>query len=371
MKRTICIALLLVTTLLQAESLGLGLNTVVIDPGHGGRDPGSVSRDKKTYEKTFTLDISRKLAAMIREAYPGVEVIMTRDEDVFVSVDERAEKANRAGADLFISIHVNSSPSETPSGCTIHVLGQSSNKNRDLFSYNMDVCKRENSVVHLESDYSTKYQGFDPQDPESYIFMQLMQNSHLQQSLDFAQICSRKLASSPLKSSKGVWQDPFLVLWKTSMPAVLVESGFLSNSSDLKILRQEENRTGIAVKLFEAFKEFKALYDASLSLNDGQAKGSTQISGTPKKEEKADTKTKPAASPETAVNSVRYGVQVFSLKTRLPEGDSRLLGFEPVIIKSGQLNKYVIGVSSSRKETEKNLETIRKKYPDSFIVTLH
>lgn len=368
MKRTICIALLLLTPLLQAESLDLGLNTVVIDPGHGGHDPGSVSRDRKTYEKTFTLDISRKLADMIREEYPGVKVILTRDKDVFVSLEERAEKANRAGADLFISVHVNSSPSESPSGCSIHVLGQSSNKNMDLFSYNMDVCKRENSVVLLESDYSTKYQGFDPQDPESFIFMQLMQNSHLQQSLDFAQICSRKLASSPLKSSKGVWQDPFLVLWKTSMPAVLVESGFLSNSSDLKILRQEENRTRIAGKLFEAFKEFKTLYDSSLSLDIGPAQENAQVPEKPEIEEK-----EPGPSSHTGkeVSSVKYGVQVFSLKTRLPEGDSRLLGFEPVIIKSGQLNKYVIGVSSSRKETEKNLETIRKKYPDSFIVTLH
>ena len=368
MKRTICIILVLLTSLSTAFPRELGLKTVVIDAGHGGHDPGSVSRDKKTLEKTFTLDISLKLAALIRETYPDVKVILTRDNDRFVPLDDRAEVANRNDADLFISIHVNSSPKTGPNGNSVHILGQSSTKERDLFAYNMDVCQRENSVVLLESDYSTKYQGFDPQDPESYIFMQLMQNAYLEQSLEFAHICSKKLAEGPIKSSKGVWQDPFLVLWKTAMPSVLVEVGFLSNDSDLLTLKGEANRLKIAGKLFEAFREFKIRYDATIRLDMESEKKVTEVK----------TAGEPARKPDEAVaaevpverTDARYGVQVFCLKTTLPEGDPRLLGYDPVVIKSGSLNKYVIGVTSSKEESEKLLPSIRKKYPGAFVVKL-
>lgn len=366
MKRTICIAVLLLTALLPARSDNLGLKTVVIDPGHGGKDPGSISRDNKTQEKTLTLDISNKLAALIREGFPDVKVVMTRSKDKYITLDGRAETANRANADLFISIHVNSAPSTKPHGSSIHVLGQSQNKDRDLFAYNMDVCMRENSVVLLEEDYSTKYQGFDPSDPESYIFMQLMQNAYLEQSLEFARLCSEKLVTGPIKSTKGVGQDPFYVLWKTSMPSVLVEVGFLSNENDLTVLRQDANRTKIAQKLFEAFKSFKTRYDASISVESAEAPKPGGAEPKAKAEEE-----KPATNPSTTPAKVtRYGVQVFSLKSTLPKGDPRLLGYEPVIIKSGSLNKYVIGVSDTRGEAEKKFQSIRKKYPDSFIVTL-
>ena len=164
----------------------IGLTTLVIDAGHGGTDPGAVSRDGKSYEKSFTLDIAKRLSEKINAECPGVKVILTRDSDKTVALNDRAAIANKAGANLFMSIHVNSSPKTGPNGFSVHVLGQSSKKDRDLFAYNMDVCKRENSVILLEDDYSKKYQGYDPSDPESLIFMQLMQNSHLEQSLEFA-----------------------------------------------------------------------------------------------------------------------------------------------------------------------------------------
>ena len=202
---------------------------------------------------------------MITEGYPSVKVVMTRSTDVFIPLDKRAEIANKNDANLFISIHVNMVSNTSPNGYSIHVLGQSSHKDRDLFAYNMNVCRRENSVIMLEDDYSEKYQGFDPSDPESFIFFNLMQNAHLEQSLLFAQDVEHAMNAGPIKKSRGIWQDPFFVLWKTSMPAVLIEVGFMSNAADLAVLRTEEGRNKIAEDIYNAFKVFKKRYDSSVN----------------------------------------------------------------------------------------------------------
>ena len=159
---------------------GLTLKTVIIDPGHGGKDPGCVSRDKKTFEKSIVLDIGQRLAEKIRAAYPEVTVKMTRDDDTFVELENRAVIANKASGDLFISIHVNSvEKGKAANGYSIHCLGQSSRKGNDLFSKNLDLVKRENSVIMLEDNYQSTYQGFDPSDPQSSIIFSLVQNAHL------------------------------------------------------------------------------------------------------------------------------------------------------------------------------------------------
>ena len=142
MKHTICIFLAAVLNIFCAAADDLKLSTVVIDAGHGGKDAGAVSKDKKTYEKNLTLDIATRLSTLIRNAYPDVNVVMTRTNDQFVGLNERAVAANKAGANIFISIHINSSVNTTPNGYSVHILGQSSDKNRDLFAYNMDVCKQ-------------------------------------------------------------------------------------------------------------------------------------------------------------------------------------------------------------------------------------
>ena len=279
----------------SAGAQNLGLNTVVIDPGHGGTDPGAVSRDGKTYEKTITLDIAKRLSDKIKADCPGVTVILTRDKDKTVALNDRAAIANRVGADLFISLHVNSVNKSSPNGYSVHVLGQSSHKDRDLFEYNMNVCKRENSVILLEDDYTTTYQGFDPNDPESFIFMQLMQNSNLEQSLAFAQLVAENLKGGPISVNRGVWQDPFLVLWKTAMPAVLVEMGFLSNSTDLEALKKSTERDKIAARLCKAFKKYKSQYDGTLTL-DVEVEAPAGKPGV-KPADKPEDKVKPADKP--------------------------------------------------------------------------
>ena len=370
-----CTAAFSLPAALHAQG-SLGLTTVVIDPGHGGTDPGAVSRDGKYYEKTFTLDISRKLRDKIREAYPEVKVVLTRDSDKTLALNDRAAIANKADADLFISIHINAAPKTGPNGYSVHVLGQSSKKNRDLFAYNMDVCKRENSVILLEDDYTTKYQGFDPSDPESFIFMQLMQNSHLEQSLGFAQFVSECMTKGPVAANRGIWQDPFLVLWKTAMPAVLVECGFISNASDLGVLKNSSDRDRIAACLFNAFKQYKSGYDMSVALDvevepagGGKASVGNNGDGAKAGGEQSVAAGGDAQSSSSAPD-VRYGVQIFAGSKRLPDSDRAFLGYKPLCVKAGKLYKYIIGISGSPAGAKSELPKIRKTYPDAFLVKL-
>ena len=339
----------------QQSSSTLKLRTVVLDPGHGGKDAGCVSRDRKTYEKNLTLSIARLLGQKITQAYPDVKVVYTRTTDKYVTLNDRAEIANRNHADLFISIHINSFSSSSPNGFSAHILGQSRDKNRDLFSYNMDVCRRENSVILLEEDYSTKYQGFDPEDPESFIFFNLMQNAFYEQSLLFAADVEKELSKGPISHSRGISQDPFYVLWKTTMPAVLLELGFISNPADLKIMNSSAGREQLASRLFAAFREFKKKYDGSLDLSAARA-------AQPERQEDV--------SAQTSAGDTRYGVQILVLSKKLRKGDRALKGYDPEIFSAGSLYKYVVGISGSEAEARDTYRTVRRKFPDSFPVKI-
>lgn len=366
MKRAICIAVaLLLSSFPGVCDANIGLRTVVIDAGHGGHDPGAVSKDARTQEKTITLDVAMDLAGRIREAYPDVKVVMTRSKDVFVSLNDRADIANKAGADLFISIHVNAAPNIKANGYSVHMMGQSTKKNTDLYEYNLNVCRRENSVILLEDDYSTKYEGFDPNDPESYIFMQLMQSAHQEQSMKLAQAIKGKFKGGPITADRGIWQDPFYVLWKTAMPSVLVEIGFISNATDLEALRSKDNRSDIAGRLFDAFVEYKTSYDKSLDL-PATAPAVSATSATPDA---------PAAGPQpkdeqVTVDSVRYGIQILAGSNLLPSRSREFMGYEPCVIKAGKIYRYIIAVYPDEQQTRADFDKVRSRYPDAFMVRI-
>lgn len=349
----------------QKKTADMRLKTVVIDPGHGGKDAGCISRDKKTYEKNITLDIGKRLAKKIRAAYPDVEVKMTRSEDVFVELENRAVIANKAGADLFISIHVNSvEKGTTANGYSIHCLGQSSRKGNDLYSKNLDLVKRENSVIMLEDNYETTYQGFDPNDPQSSIIFSLIQNAHLGNSLLFAEDVANAMGSTPIKNSRGVSQDPFWVLWRTAMPSVLVEVGFITNPDDLTVMRSEKGRDGIAANLFSAFKTFKERYDNSMALEKEdrqEEKAEKPAEAEPKAE---------APQEENLEEGILYGVQVLATTKKMAENDPFFAGYKPVMIQTGKIYKYVIIPSRSLKEVKANHKKIQNKFPDNFIVKI-
>lgn len=347
----------------QKNTADMRLKTVVIDPGHGGKDAGCISRDKKTYEKNITLDIGKRLAQKITAAYPDVEVKMTRTEDVFVELENRAVFANKAGANLFISIHVNSVEKGTSAnGYSIHCLGQSARKGNDLYSKNLDLVKRENSVIMLEDNYETTYQGFDPNDPQSSIIFSLMQNAHLGNSLLFAEDVAQAMGSTPIKHSRGVSQDPFWVLWRTTMPSVLVEVGFITNPEDLATMRSEKGRDGIAANLFKAFQTFKTRYDSSMAVEKEEVPAVQQQPG----QEEVPVPAEEADKPEGPL----YGVQVLATTKKMDEKDPFFAGYKPIVIQSGRMYKYVIIPSSSLKEVKANYKKIQSRFPDNFIVKI-
>ena len=350
----------------------LKLSTIVIDPGHGGHDPGCISADKKTREKNVALDISQRLARKIKESLPGVKVVLTRSDDTFVTLSGRADIANDIGADLFISIHVNAQAKGTSaSGYSIHCLGQSSREGNDLFSKNLELCKRENSVILLEDDYQTRYQGFDPNDPQSYILFSLMQNAHLEHSLIFAEDVANAMKGGPITRSRGVSQDPFWVLWRTTMPSVLVEVGFMTNPNDLKALRSPDDRDKIADNLLKAIKTFKKRYDNSTSTTTApQPAEKPEVK--PEPETKPEVQAEPAEEPARGMieeaSGVVYGVQVLATSKKMKPTDAFFKGYTPIEVQSGKLYKYVLVPGDDLAAVRKKKKELDKKFPGCFLV---
>lgn len=341
----------------------LKLKTVVIDPGHGGKDAGCVSRDKKTYEKNVALDIALRLSRKIASAYPDVDVRMTRSDDHFVELEQRAVFANKAAANLFISIHVNAVEKGTSAnGFSVHVLGQSQRKGNDLYSKNLDLVKRENSVIMLEDNYETRYQGFDPNDPQSSIIFSLMQNAHLSASLAFAEDVAGAMAGGPIRHSRGVSQDPFWVLWRTAMPSVLIEVGFMSNPDDLAVMRSEAGRQGIADNIFKAFCVFKTRYDGSASIPPVEdVKPVVTPSGEPAVPAEPQHRNGPK-------DGVLYGIQVLAIGKKMDPKDPFFQGYEPMELKVGKLYKYIICPDTYLSQAKKSYTKVVTIFKDSYLV---
>lgn len=356
--------LLALSVCLPASSQGksapdLTLRTVVIDPGHGGKDTGTISADKKTYEKTLTLKISRLFAAKIRENYPDVKVLMTRDKDVFIPLNTRAKIASDASAQLFISVHVNAVPPSARAknirGFSAYILGPSDKGNYDSYEVNLNVCKRENSVIFLEDDYSTQYKDYDDS-PESQILLQLMQNAFREQSLAFAETVSTQMKKGPFTKSWGVMQDNFAVLRRASMPAVLLEFGFMTSPDDLRILRTEEKIQEIVDRLYAAFVEYKASYDKSVALGEKQP--------APK-----ETPSPQDTAPQTSEGgTVLYGTQILASGRQMAAEDKYFKGLETVSVKVGNLYKYIALPDENLARAKDNYARVKKYFPDAFFV---
>jgi N-acetylmuramoyl-L-alanine amidase len=224
-----------------------GLNKIVIDAGHGGKDPGTGGGK----EKKYALDISLSLGEKIEKAYPDVKVIYTRKEDVFVPLHRRAEIANKAKADLFISIHCNALPGKAATrGTETYVMGL--HKTQE----NLNLAKSENSAILFEDDYSRSYKGYNPKSPLAHIMMANYQNAYMEQSMRFASQVEKNMVKQGYKS-RGVKQAGFIVIWETTMPSVLIETGYLTNAADAQILGSESGRENVAQAVFKAFENYK------------------------------------------------------------------------------------------------------------------
>ena len=323
------------------------LKTVVIDAGHGGEDPGAVNG--RTYEKNITLSVAKRLGVLIKRNYPSVKVIYTRDDDSFVELYRRAEIANKNNADLFISIHVNSAGDRSARGHETFVMGQDKN------SENLEICQLENSVIVLEDDYTSNYQGFDPGNPESYIIFSLLQNAHLEQSLDFATLVQQHADAGPIPNNRGVKQANFIVLWKCTMPAVLIELGFLSNSSDMRTLTDKNSQQRIASNIFKAFQSYKKSYDTDIYLPSASSEQSSHGSTAPE----------PAASPS---GPGKFGIQIMASQHLLPADAKEFRGWSCRYIRSGRNYKYYVGRYNTREEALKDLPRVRNSFPEAFII---
>ncbi len=229
------------------------VKTVVIDAGHGGKDSGCSGKSVK--EKDIALAVALKVGEYIKLNVPDVEVLYTRETDKFVELHERASFANRNSADLFISIHCNHSSASSVQGTETYVIG---NNKKEA---NLEVARRENSVVALETNYKDNYDGFSLDDPTSDIIFSLYQNSYIKQSLKFAELIEDQFKNRAMRYSRGVKQESFLVLYKTSMPSVLIEIGFLSNKSEAQFLDSDIGQALIGSAVYRAFKDYKLYMD--------------------------------------------------------------------------------------------------------------
>lgn len=226
---------------------GIVVNTVVLDAGHGGKDPGAGGGREKKYALDMTLRVGEK----IKEAFPDVKVIYTRDKDVFIPLHERAAIANRNKADLFISIHCNANTKSYIKGTETYVMGL--HKTQD----NLDLAKKENSVILLEDDYKKTYKGFNPQSPLAHIMLANYQHAFMNQSTKLAATIEKQFSGLNGMNSRGVKQAGFIVIWETTMPSVLVETGYLSNPEDAKFLASPQGREEVANAIFKAFAAYR------------------------------------------------------------------------------------------------------------------
>lgn len=357
---------------------------VVIDPGHGGKDPGAVN--KSIREKDVVLGIGLKLGKLINDNYPDVKVIFTRNTDVFIPLIERSRIANKSKADLFISLHANFCGTPSTRGTETFVLGL--HRSND----NLEVAKKENSVILLEDDYSTTYEGFDPNLSESYIMFELVQDLFLDQSLFVADAIQQQFKNRAESSNRGVKQAGFLVLRQSSMPSVLVETGFLSNKTEASFLNSEEGQLRVANSVLEAFRKFKDKNSGSgnhkapeviashhkpqeaeqkqevRSENQKPAEITAPSEMTKKARSEVDSDT--TTKVKNTEKSIFYSVQIGANTTPIAPVASNFKGLKNVRReKTDKYYRYYVGNENSLAKITSDLNQIKLKFPQAFIVS--
>ena len=332
------------------------IRTIVIDPGHGGKDSGTMGTKRfKIYEKHVALAVSLKLGDYIKNAFPNVDVVYTRDSDVFLELNERTELANNVNADLFISIHCDGFTNSTPSGASVFVMGMSKLK------ANMDIAIRENSAIYMEDNYQQKYEGFDPKSAESYIVFSLMQNTHLNQSLKIAEEVEKEFSTKANRKSRGVKQAPFYVISRTNMPSILIECGFLTNFKEEEYLHSEIGQEYIASAIFRGFKAYKENYEGITSEKESEEPIAM----------KEDRLKAPTPKKEITIEKVVFKVQVGTyLKSMLNVALFKEINAEQQVI-NGTF-KYYVGNETDKSLLDKLKNQLKEKgFKGAFVVAFY
>ena len=376
--------------------------TLVIDPGHGGHDAGALGAISK--EKNINLAVALRFGKYVEQNLPEVRVIYTRKTDVFIPLNERANIANRANADLFISVHTNALPAgKVARGFETYTLGMHRAKD------NLDVAMRENSVISMEKDYQQRYQGFDPRSSESYIIFEFIQGKNMERSVELARMIQRGVCDGANRPDKGVHQAGFLVLRETSMPGCLIELGFITTPDEERLLNNDSRVDDIARGIYEAFAKYKNKYDKSVSV-PYRAKDSEDVNlpkivpdqepapktrvvtrgKQPKREEATPeqpkrevkevkkpepkrevkkTETKKEVKKTEVADAPVFKLQIFVGSRNLRKGDAHFKGETDYdSFQEGNLVKYTLGASTNYNEIYRLRKEKLDKFPEAFII---
>ncbi|MEH2797656.1 N-acetylmuramoyl-L-alanine amidase family protein [Segatella copri] len=368
--------------------------TLVIDAGHGGHDAGA--RGAISMEKNINLSVALQFGRYVEKYMPEVRVIYTRKTDKFVSLIERANIANRANADLFISVHTNALPAgKIARGFETYTLGMHRAKD------NLDVAMRENSVISMEKDYKQTYQGFDPKSSESYIIFEFIQGKNMERSVELARMIQRKVCDNANRPDKGVHQAGFLVLRETSMPSCLIELGFITTPDEERILNNTDRVNDIAKSIYDGFAQYRNKYDKRVTvpyrpLQSGdveelkeqesqhqvepQRKNEAQKKVGTLKKTKALKRTEPQKKAEVQKRVVAqkkpepkdapvFKLQIFVSDRILRKGDAHFKGeTDYESFREGNLVKYTMGASSNYNEVYRLRKSLQEKFPEAFII---
>lgn len=355
---------------------------LVIDPGHGGKDPGAIGRFSR--EKNINLSVAKAFGQLVEKHCPGVKVIYTRKTDVFIPLDKRADIANKADADLFISIHTNALPGKAVGrGAETYTLGMA------RAQANLDVAKRENAVILVENDYKERYQGFDPNSSESYIMFEFMQDKYMEKSVNFAKMIQKEFKATGGRQDKGVHQAGFLVLRQTSMPSVLIELGYISTHDEETFLNSQNGIKKMSQSIFNAFMSYAGQSAKAKAGKDNIAQArpvrqedivaesaaeeeAADIRALAKENEKGAPQEKEGNTPEiTAGNGNRpiFKIQLMASTRQIPTGSARFKNLSPIgFYKEGDHYKYTYGATADYREAQKIRDEIKKDFEGAFIV---
>ncbi len=373
--------------------------TLVIDPGHGGHDAGALGAISK--EKNINLAVALRFGKYVEQNLPEVRVIYTRTKDVFIPLNERANIANRANADLFISVHTNALPAgKIARGFETYTLGMHRAKD------NLDVAMRENSVISMEKDYQQRYQGFDPRSSESYIIFEFIQGKNMERSVELARMIQRGVCDGANRPDKGVHQAGFLVLRETSMPGCLIELGFITTPDEERLLNNDSRVDDIARGIYEAFAKYKNKYDKSVSV-PYRAKDSEDVNipkivpdqepapktrvvtrgKQPKREEATPEQPKREVKKQEPKKDVKkqepkkemkkaeiadapvFKLQIFVGSRNLRKGDAHFKGETDYdSFQEGNLVKYTLGASTNYNEIYRLRKEKLEKFSEAFII---
>ncbi len=356
--------------------------TLVIDAGHGGHDAGALGAISK--EKNINLAVALQFGKYVERNMPDVRVVYTRKTDVFIPLHERANIANRANADLFISVHTNALPAgKIARGFETYTLGMHRAKD------NLDVAMRENSVISMEKGYQQTYQGFDPKSSESYIIFEFIQGKNMERSVELARSIQRKVCNDAGRPDKGVHQAGFLVLRETSMPSCLIELGFITTPGEENLLNDNAKVDGIAKAIYEGFAQYRNKYDKTVSVpyraSQTESVGVPEIvpdtyrqpaktkkaSVKPAEQPKSETtSSKPAEQPKAEVKDAPvFKLQIFVSNRTLRKGDSHFKGETDYdSFQEGGMVKYTMGASTNYNEIYRLRKSLAEKFPEAFII---